>query len=42
MNVAWALLFWGQWEFFEAIYPGEAINGRLMFTIAMTLLGGWV
>jgi len=40
MNVAWALLFWGEWEFFEAIYPGEAIKGRLMFTIAMTLLGG--
>jgi len=40
MNVAWAVLYWGEWQFFEALYPGEAIKGRLMFAITMTMLGG--
>jgi len=40
MNVAWAWLYWGEWEFFEALYPGEAVKGRVMFAITMTMLGG--
>lgn len=40
MNVAWAWLYWGEWEFFEALYPGEAIKGRVMFAITMSLIGG--
>jgi len=39
MNVAWAFLYWGEWEFFEALYPGEAIKGRVMFAIVTTCLG---
>jgi len=41
MNVAWALLYWGEWEFFEALYPGkgEEIKGRAMFAIVTTCLG---
>lgn len=40
MNVAWAVLYWGEWEFFEALYPNEEIKGKLMFAIGMTMLGG--
>jgi len=40
MNVAWAWLYWGEWEFFEALYPGQAIMGRVMFAITMTIVGG--
>jgi Ca2+/Na+ antiporter len=40
MNVAWAFLYWGEWEFFESLYPGEAIKGRVMFAIVMTMFCG--
>lgn len=40
MNVAWAWLYWGEWEFFETLYPGEAVKGRVMFAITMTMVGG--
>jgi len=39
MNVAWAWLYWGEWQFFEALYPGEAIKGRVMFAIVVSLVG---
>lgn len=40
MNVAWAFLYWGEWEFFEYLYPGEAIKGRVMFAIIATIACG--
>jgi len=40
MNVAWAFLYWGEWEFFESLYPGEAVKGRVMFAIVSTVFGG--
>lgn len=40
MNVAWAFLYWGEWEFFEALFPGQAIKGRVMFAITTTIVGG--
>merc|ERR1719310_1121696 len=40
MSVAWAWLYWGEWEFFEALYPGEAIKGRVMFAVSTTVVGG--
>jgi hypothetical protein len=40
MNVAWAFLYWGEWEFFEALYPHDPIKGRVMFAIVTTLIGG--
>jgi len=40
MNVAWAFLYWGEWEFFDAMYPGEAIKGRVMFAIVSTIVCG--
>merc|ERR1740121_2171823 len=40
MNVAWAFLLWGEWEFFENLYGGEAIKGRVMFSIFATCLCG--
>jgi len=42
MNVAWAFLYWGEWQFFEALYPGEAIKGRVMFAIVATVACGLV
>lgn len=41
MNVAWAWLYWGEWQFFETLYPGEAVKGRVMFAITMTMVGGF-
>lgn len=40
MNVAWAFLYWGEWEFFETMYPDEAIKGRVIFAILATVLCG--
>jgi len=40
MNVAWAFLYWGEWEFFGALYSGEAIKGRVMFAIVATVFCG--
>mmetsp|Transcript_29662 Transcript_29662/g.47775 ORF Transcript_29662/g.47775 Transcript_29662/m.47775 type:complete len:701 (+) Transcript_29662:46-2148(+) len=40
MNVAWAFLYWGEWEFFETLYPNDPVQGRVMFAIVVTLLGG--
>lgn len=40
MNVAWAFLYWGEWQFFEYLFPGEAIKGRVMFSILTTFCGG--
>merc|ERR1719478_1630867 len=40
MNVALAFLYWGEWEFFGALYPGEAIRGRVMFAIVATVVCG--
>merc|ERR1719498_429540 len=40
MNVAWAWLYWGEWEFFESLYPGEAVKGRVMFAVSATMVGG--
>jgi len=40
MNVAWAALFWGEWEFYGNLYAGEAVKGRVMFAILATLLCG--
>jgi len=40
MNVAWAFLYWGEWEFFGVLFAGEAIKGRVMFAIVTTVVGG--
>jgi len=40
MNVAWAFLYWGEWEFFDALFPGEAVKGRVMFAILSSIVGG--
>merc|ERR1719277_671932 len=40
MNVAWAVLYWAEWSFFETFYPGEVIKGRVMFAILSTFAGG--
>merc|ERR1719424_434634 len=40
MNVAWAFLYWGEWEFFGHLFPGEAIKGRVLFSIIATVFGG--
>lgn len=40
MNVAWAFLYWGEWQFFGYLYPEEAIKGRVMFAIVATIVCG--
>jgi hypothetical protein len=40
MNVAWAFLYWGEWEFFDVLFQGEELKGKVMFAVASTLLGG--
>lgn len=40
MNVAWAFLLWGEWEFYEHSFPGEAVKGRVMFAILASFIGG--
>jgi hypothetical protein len=40
MNVAWAFLYWGEWTFFEEMFPGEAIKGRVMFAIVASVFAG--
>lgn len=40
MNVAWAFLYWGEWEFFENLYEDEEIKGRVMFAIISTIACG--
>jgi len=40
MNVAWAFLYWGEWEFFEALYPDDLLRGRVMFAVLATTVGG--
>jgi len=37
MNVAWAWLLWGEWEFFETQYKGDEIFGMLCFALVVTL-----
>jgi len=39
MNVAWAWLYWGEWEFFEALFPGEPNLGRILFAICTSAVG---
>jgi len=40
MNVAWAFLYWGEWEFFETVFPNEKVKGRVMFAVLSTVFGG--
>jgi len=40
MNTAWAFLYWGEWEFFEALYPKDPVKGRVMFAVVVTMIGG--
>jgi hypothetical protein len=42
MNVAWAFLYWGEWEFFETLYANDPIKGRVMFAVTVTLIGGFL
>lgn len=37
MNVAWAWLLWGEWEFYETQYHGDPIFGKLIFALVASL-----
>lgn len=36
MSVAWAYLTWGEWEFYESMFAGNAILARAIFAILVT------
>jgi len=38
MNVAWAWLLWGEWEFFEHRYSGDPMFGKLCFALVVSLM----
>lgn len=40
MNVAWAMLFWGEWEFFDVLFRGEVLKGKVMFAVAASIFCG--
>jgi hypothetical protein len=38
LNVAWAFLYWGEWQFFEAWYPHSETRGRVLFAITSSCI----
>jgi len=38
LNVVWAFLYWGEWEFFEEIYLGRPIFARVMFSVVASII----
>jgi Ca2+/Na+ antiporter len=42
MNVAWAFLYWGEWEFVGNLAEGEPLKGRVMFAVVATFVSGFV
>lgn len=36
MNVAWAWLFWGEWQFFDTVFEGEPVVGNIVWSITAT------
>lgn len=37
MLVAWGYLLWGQWEFYERLFQGDALFGHMVFAVAATI-----
>lgn len=40
MNVAWAFLYWGEWQFYEELFKHDAVRGRVAFAIVATVVAG--
>merc|ERR1719160_758721 len=38
MSVAWAYLLWGEWEFYESLFVGNAILARAVFALLCTTM----
>lgn len=38
MNVAWAFLYWGEWEFFEVVYEGNPLFGKVFWALLASLI----